>query len=80
MERLKLENAEFYRTLANASAMLASMQYSISNLLAIHSGFDIVLPEELMVRLSSMNMDLNRIKIGMIQLEDEYKRRAWKRK
>lgn len=80
MEKLKLENAEFYRTLANASAMLASMQYSISNILAIHSGFDIALPEELMVKLSSMNLDLNRIKIGMIQLEDEYKRRAWKRK
>lgn len=80
MEKLKLENAEFYRNLANASAMLASMQYSISNLLAIHSAFDIALPEEMRIRLSKMNLDLNRIKLGMIQLEDEYKDVAWKRK
>lgn len=79
MERLKIENAEFYKKLANAQAMLASMQYSLSNMLLLHSGTDVPFPEDLMKNLSNMVNDLNPIKYGMIELEEKYKSVAWRR-
>lgn len=79
MERLKIENAEFYKQLANAQAMLASMQYSLSNMLLLHAGTDVPFPKDLWNSLRYMNTDLNHIKLGMIELEEKFKLVAWKR-
>lgn len=78
MERLKTENAEFYKQLANAQAMLASMQYSLSNMLLVHVGTDVPFPKDLWKTLSYVITDLDHIKLGMIELEEKYKLVAWR--
>ena len=66
--------------MSRAQAKLASMQYTVSNLLLIWNSMGWDMKTSMLFDLQEINLRLEEQKLALIKLEDEYKIEARKRK
>ena len=79
MERNHENTSELY-VFSHMLARLASMQYSVSNLMLLYNGQGLDMEDDMLSELRGIDRVLENEKVALIRIEDEYKRRAWKRK